>query len=1174
MIETKNNSLDEAVKSLSYWQNQLAGSPPLLDLPTDLPRRSSINFTTETQNISWSGQRLKTLTAFCQDRDVDLFIVLLAAFKVLMYRYTSGAAVEPGTCQDILIGSSIMRENVAQAQLPSDTTDGLMGGYFDKIVFRTDLSGNPTFIELIERVRSTVTAARAHQDLSFDQLLADLQIDRSTSYHPLFQVMFILEQNSAAISSTLAPEITPICVDTSKTGLDLILKLTATATEITGYFEYAPELFFPATIARMVMNFQELLITILAHPTQSIDRLSILAAAERSQLLDDWNQTKCEYPHQCIHQLFEAQVERTPDAIAVVFEDQQLSYRELNDRANQVAHYLQSKGIGADRFVGLYVERSLLMMVGLFGILKAGAAYVPIDPHHPLDRIEYVIDNAQIEIILTQQQLIDRLPARKRKAQAIARANAPLPPTRSVRCAESSIDLICLDTDWKSIAVQSISTPPTNITPDHIAYLIYTSGSTGKPKGVEARHRGVVNFITSMQQQPGMTATDILLSVTTLSFDMAVLEIYLPITVGAKLVLVSREDAMDGRKLAATIDRLGITIMQATPSTWRLLLESQWRGSPNLKILTGAEPISTDLVAQLLPKSSSVWNLYGPTETTVWSTAYQIKGNEQRILIGKPIANTEIYILDSYLQPVPIGISGELYIGGAGLARGYWQQPDLTAKKFIPHPFSDDPAARIYRTGDLARYLPTGEIECLGRIDFQVKLRGFRIELGEIETLLCQYPGIAQAIAIIREDKPGDRRLVSYLILDRLSIDPAPTIRQLREFLTSKLPSYMVPAAFVLLDRFPLTPNGKIDRRALPAGDYTRQLDDTFVASQDEMELQLTKMWEQVLGIKQIGIKDNFFELGGYSLLAVRLITEIEKIWHQKLPLATFLAAPTIAEFANILRQEQGSKTLSSLVPIVPSGSKPPLFCVHPVGGNILEYYPLSAYLGPDQPIYGLQSIGLDGKQTPFNRIEDMAASYIQSIQSIQPDGPYFLAGYSFGGLVAFEIAAQLKSQGYQIGLLALIDNQSPNLSDTRPSLLTTAGIHLRNLQQLGISEGTKYIKDRIQWWTIYRNTENREKQFLLDQWAKPLPPEYLQVLEANFQAGQDYQGKFYPGKVTLFRSFVQPVDQALVPDLGWGELAEDVEIYDLPGHHSNLLKEPYIQVLAQKLKLCLERSS
>jgi thioesterase domain-containing protein/acyl carrier protein len=680
-----------------------------------------------------------------------------------------------------------------------------------------------------------------------------------------------------------------------------------------------------------------------------------------------------------------------------------------------------------------------------------------------------------------------------------------------------------------------------------------------------------------MQQQPGMVETDILLSGTTFSFDMAVLEIFLPISVGATLVLLSREDAMDGHQLAAAIDRWNVTMMQATPATWRLLLETDWAvnaaGKPPLKILTGAEPISLELVTKLRSTGASVWNLYGPTEATVWSTIYQVQGDESRVPIGKPIANTDVYILDRQLKPVPIGITGELYLGGAGLARGYWQKPELTAEKFIPHPFSTDPTARIYQTGDLARYLPNGDIECLGRIDFQVKLRGFRIELGEIETLLCQYPGIGQAVAIVREDKTADRRLVAYLILDPATDpDTVSIASQLREFLASKLPSYMVPSAFVFLERFPLTPNGKINRTGLPAPLYTRQVASTFVASQNELERELAQMWAQVLGIEQIGITDNFFELGGHSLLAVRLITEIERRWQQKLPLATFLAAPTIAQFAKVICQEQGSTNWSSLIPIESRGSKPPLFCIHPVGGNVLEYYPLSHHLGSEQPMYGLQSRGLDGVQTPLTQIEEMAADYIKEIQTIQPDGPYLIVGYSFGGLVAFEIACQLASQGKKVDLLALLDNESPSLPGIRPSLIESLGIHVRNLNQLKLQGKIDYIRDRILFRVIYRNKQNPEKEFLLDNWAEPLPPEYLQVLESNFQAGQNYAGKFYPGKVTLFRSSIQPVAQALHPDLGWGDLVGGgVEVRHLAGHHSDLLQEPNIQVLVQELKSCIE---
>ena len=1140
MLETSISELKSSIELISYWRDKLAGSIPLLDLPTDRSRQAAITGGSGVQSISLTEKLVSSLAIVCRDRDVDLFVTLLAVFKVLIYRYVDR--------QDILIGTPTN-------QISRSST-------VDLLVLRTDLSGSPTFGQVLDRIKQVVAEAYEHQDLSFDRLIEVLKIERSPSYHPLVQVMFSLEHNAdvqslAGLTDRFKIDWTPA----SSSSLDLALKLEQTATGICGHFEYSTDLFNAATIDRMAMHFQTLIESIVANPEQSIDELNILTNPERQQLLVEWNQTQIDYPDRCIHQLFEAQVERTPDNIAIRFEQHQLTYRELDDRANQVAHYLRSRGVVPKLLVGLYVERSAATMIGLLGILKTGATYVPLDPNHPLDRIEYVLADAQVAIILTQQQLVDRISSR------------------------SAVELICLDTDWAKIATQPISTPIVDIDPDQIAYLIYTSGSTGKPKGVEARHRGVVNFITSMQRQPGMTATDILLSFTTLSFDMAVLEIYLPITVGAQLVLVSREDAMDGKKLAAIIAQLGITIMQATPATWRVLLESGWQGQPNLKILTGAEPISTDLVTQLLTKGSAVWNLYGPTETTVWSTAYQVQGHEQRMPIGKPIANTEIYILDSHLQPVPIGVTGELYIGGAGLARGYWQQPDLTAEKFIPHPFSTDATARIYRTGDLARYLPDGAIECLGRIDFQVKLRGFRIELGGIEALLCQHPHVAQAVATVREDNPGDRRLVAYITIDWQSdavadsvpelIDDRSTpasVRQLREFLTGQLPSYMVPSAFVFLDTLPLTPNGKIDRRALPAPSNVRQLDTLLVASDDELERQLTKMWEQVLKIQPIGIEDNFFDLGGHSLLAVKLIAQVERVWHQKLPLATFLAAPTIAQFATILRQGQASTAWSSLVPIESHGSKTPLFCIHPVGGNVLEYYPLAHQLGLEQPIYGIQSQGLDGVQAPLTQLEAMAAKYINEIQIVQPDGPYLLLGYSFGGLIAFEIARQLASQGEKVNLLALLDTESPNLPNVRPSLFPTVGIHLQNFQQLNVREKIKYIKDRLVFRLLYQNRENSHKEFMLDNWGVDLPPAYLKVLAANFQAGENYIGKFYPGKITLFRSSIQPITQALHPDLGWSDLADAVEVYDVRGHHSNLLKEPCAIALAQQLKLCIDR--
>jgi thioesterase domain-containing protein/acyl carrier protein len=509
-----------------------------------------------------------------------------------------------------------------------------------------------------------------------------------------------------------------------------------------------------------------------------------------------------------------------------------------------------------------------------------------------------------------------------------------------------------------------------------------------------------------------------------------------------------------------------------------------------------------------------------------------------------------------------------LYIGGDGVAQGYWRREDLTAERFIPNLFSDDPTARLYKTGDLARYLADGNIDYLGRIDHQVKIRGFRIELGEIETILGQHPDVERLVVIVNQDIPTNKRLIAYIVPQP---DRSPQIDSLREFMARKLPEYAVPSMFMLLTELPLTPNGKVDRSALPAPASLRT--DSPVAlipPRDQLELELTQIWERILGVESIGIGENFFELGGNSLIAVRLVAAIDRHWGKNLPLSTLLQYPTINDLADVLRHNSGSIPWSSLVPIESRGSKPPLFCIHPVGGNVLEYYPL-ALLGLDRPIYGLQSIGLDGEQIPLSQIELMATHYIKEIETIQPDGPYFILGYSFGGSIAFEMACQLERQGKQIGLLALLDNASPNLAKTRPSLAKSIGIHLRNLRQLGIPGRIQYIKDRLVFRVVYANRVDGEREFLIDNWAEPLRPEYLDVLAANLQAGQDYQGRIYAGNVTLFRSYIQPISQALHPDLGWSELVGGkLRIYDLPGNHNNLLKEPYIQLLGQKLKICL----
>lgn len=653
--------------------------------------------------------------------------------------------------------------------------------------------------------------------------------------------------------------------------------------------------------------------------TQPIARLNLLSPEERYQLLVEWNNTQTDYPQdKCIHQLFEEQVERTPDAVAVVFESEKITYWELNERANQLARYLQSLGVGPEVLVGICVERSIEMVMGLLGILKAGGAYIPLDPSYPRDRIAYMIQDAELSIVVTQKFLV------------AGQLNFATQATQ-----KQNLSLVCLDSDWESIVQNNRANPQSEINPKNLAYIIYTSGSTGKPKGVQIAHTSVVNLLHSIATYPGFSDGDSLIAITTISFDISVLEIYLSLITGARCILVSREVGRDAKELMKLIDEFNPTVMQATPSTWRMLLESAWQGSSQLKILCGGESLSRDLADRLLEKCASVWNLYGPTEITVWATLSQVKSGESQIAIGRPIANTQIYILDRNLEPVPIGQSGELHVGGVGLARGYLNRPKLTAEKFIPNPFSTQPNSRLYKTGDLACYLPDGNIKYLERIDNQLKIRGFRIEVGEIEATLSQHPMVKQAAITARKDTSEKKRLVAYIVpyssTDNLRHGSANAnqpysqpirqlIRQLRRFLQDKLPDYMMPSAFVVLDEMPLTPNGKIDRHALPAPDQAPPLLELeLVAPRTPTEAKLAAIWAEVLGCQQVSINDNFFELGGNSLLATQIISRIQQAFSIEVSLHQLIEAPTIAFLSKIVEtvgkielQEQSSRVTGS----------------------------------------------------------------------------------------------------------------------------------------------------------------------------------------------------------------------------------------------------------------------
>jgi amino acid adenylation domain-containing protein len=868
-------------EQLAYWRTRLGGTLPVLQLPTDRPRQAVQTFRGARHAFVIPQELSQTLTDLSQREGVTLFMTLLTAFKALLHVYSGQT--------DIIVGTPIANRQHAELH-------ELIGMFINTLVMRTDLSGDPGFTELLGRVREGSLEAYAHQDVPFEKLVEELQPERDLSRNPLFQVMFILQNTPPPVLKLADQKMSLVEIDTGTSKFDLTLELTEYAEGIKGSLEYNTDLYDGETIERLAHHFHSLLSAVAAQPALRLSQLPLLTPAETCALTR-WNDTATDYSTrpQLLHQLFEQQAARTPAATALVYEQEQVTYAQLNERANQLAAYLRARGVGAEELVGVLMERSVEMVVALLGVLKAGGAYVPLDPEYPRERLSFMLDDARLRVLLTQERLRESLPA-------------------------ETETIVCLDTDWAEIEKQSGENAGSDADGESLAYVIYTSGSTGKPKGVQIRHRAVVNFAATMSREPGLTETDILLAVTTLSFDIAVLELFLPLCVGATTVLVSREQATDGVALAKKLVESGATVMQATPATWRLLLESGWEGRETLKILCGGEALPLELADRLVERCASLWNMYGPTETTIWSAVHQIKPGDSRILIGHPIANTTFYVLDQYLRRVPIGVTGALYIGGDGLARGYLNRPELTAEKFIPDAFDGKAGARCYETGDLARFLSDGRVELLGRVDHQVKIRGYRIELGEIETALSRHTCVREAVVVAREDG-GQKRLVAYLIPEG---ETTPTSSELRQHLKETLPEYMLPSVFVMLDEMPLTPNGKVDRRALPAPDgisLATQAEHT--SPRTATEEILAGIWAEALHAPQVGVHDDFFDLGGHSLLATHVLSHIREAFKVELPLRSLFESPTVAALAEKIEKatHDGSAQSPPVVPVSREGN-------------------------------------------------------------------------------------------------------------------------------------------------------------------------------------------------------------------------------------------------------------
>jgi aspartate racemase len=1129
---------------LAYWKKQFATLPPALELPADHPRPSVQAYRTfrgDQQSITLSADLTRRIRTLCQQENVTLFMVLMAAYQILLHRYTGE--------EDIVVGTPI-------AGRPVPEIEDLIGLFINTLAIRAQVSSGATVREFINQVKRVALGAYSHQDLPFERLVKELQPERTLAHNPLFQVMFVLQNEEILPLNMSGVTAEHFRIDHVMANFDLTLDVVEHQDKLVCLFESNADLFEADTIVRMMTHFQNILEGITANTEQRVSDLPLLSEAERRQLLVDWNSTKTEYPStRSIQELFEEQVSLVPDAAALVWDDGELAYRDLNARANQLAHYLRDRGVTADTRVAVCLPRSPELIVAVLAILKAGGGYVPLDPAYPRNRLEFMMADSGAPLMLTKTELASKLP--------------------------SNDSVICIDLLGEELTGQSQENLPAISGTDHLAYVMYTSGSTGKPKGVAVTHRNVVRLVKNTNYA-SFSCDEVFLQASTISFDASTFEIWGSLLNGARLVMLPA-GALSLKELGQAIKRHHVTTLWLTAGLFHLMVENHLDDLRGLRqLLAGGDVLSVPHVRKVfaeLPNCRLI-NGYGPTENTTFTCCYPLKDISKvngSVPIGFPISNTSVYVLDRQSNPVPIGIPGELYIGGDGLARGYLDRPELTDERFVRNPFSAL-GDRLYRTGDLVRYKATGEIEFIGRVDNQVKVRGFRIELGEIEAALAQHEGVREAAVVARKDS-GDKHLVAYLVPRNGNL----RTEEVREFLQARLPDYMMPSVFVTLEALPLSPMGKVDRNALPEpSEIKRETEKGFIAPIDELELKLTRIWEQVLRVKPIGTDENFFELGGHSLLAVKLFAEIEKNFGRNLPLATLFLAPTVGQLARVLRDEGWQAAWSSLVPIQAGGARRPFFCIHAAGGNVIEYHELARLLGPDQPFYGLQAKGLDGKSEPQTSIKEMAAHYIKELREIQPAGPYLLGGRSSGGTIAFEMAGQLEATGEEVSLLALFDTFPAGyfklLDLSFGQRLSRRArkwqSHLINLRSLNGLDKLRYLAIKL----TYAPAKAKHKIYrraykIYQKFGKPLPAVLQNIEEINFAAVKDYEPQTYSGNVTLFLATDLTADYD--SEDGWRELVKGrIDIHEIPGNHLNIIKEPGVRTLAEKLHAALDQRS
>ena len=1134
-----------------YWREALEGIPALLELPTDYPRPAQQSYRGAHHLQVLPSDVTMAIKDSSREQSVTLFMTLLAAFNVLLARYSGQ--------DDVCVGSPIANRTHTQSE-------NLIGFFVNTLVLRARLNPDQNFRELLQQVRQTCLGAYAHQDIPFETLVEQLNPARSLSHSPLFQVMLDLQNNAPVEMEWPGLTLTTLAQDYPVAKFDLTLNIVEQDGQLYCNWEYATSLFREETIRRMGEHFEVLLRGIVENPKQPISQLPLLSEAERQRILVEWNDTKAPYPRdKCVHELFEEQVAKTPDAVAVIFStsgsDEEVSYGELNARANRLAHRLRALGVGPEVLVGLFVERSVEMVVGILAILKAGGAYVPLDPEYPNDRLAFMAEDAGLKVLLCHGATKEQVP----------------------ECAARILDM---EAEAAAIAGESPANPARLAGPDNLAYVIYTSGSTGKPKGVMVEHGMIASHALDTVSVYGLESQDRVLQFASISFDSSVEQMFGPLVAGAALVprgntIWTPQECLDN------FVRYKVSVAHMTPVYVHQFLEAaagHWEelGACGFRLLnSGGEALSPATVRLWRETAGGVGkflNTYGPTEATVTATAFEVPADwsEDTVTmpIGKPLSGRTAYILDSHEQPVPIGVPGELYVGGAGVARGYLNRPKLTFDKFIPDPFSDDPQARLYRTGDSCRWLPDGTMEYLGRIDTQIKIRGFRIECGEVENALLSHPDVREAV-VDAHGEGEDKQLVAWVgvahgndLDDVGATGRSPLRDELRTHLRGMLPDWMVPSVFVFLDTLPLTPSGKIDRRALPGPDGDGFAPShEYTAPRNPTEEMLCGIFADILGVTRVGIHDDFFDLGGHSLLATRVLSSIRKDFQVEIPLRALFSHPTPQGLAGTIRAREEWKP-GILLPLKSGQSgdpRAPLFCIHPVGGGTFCYRELADSLGTDRPVYGIQAVGFEGETDPLTDIEAMAARYVAEITALCPGGPYNLYGWSLGGVVAFEMARQLRSMDREVGLLVLADTFCPHPAEKQDEP-EDGEILLHLLAEAGEAEPAFFHE--------IENATPENRQTLLRQrlaggssLVDPVDVDrFVRIFRANLQASFAYRPSPWEGKIVFLSARERIGGEGEPLESGWQGFAREIAHHAISGNHFTMHRQPNVREIAKIL--------